>query len=518
MTQMENSLGQETPIAFRIAHLSDLHFSSGADKGDPSHVHSIPRLKAIERILSSRKCDRIIISGDLSDAGDRESLLRAHSYIFSKMPIGPHESTGLSLSDSVVGIVPGNHDAFNARFPVTGNSLNDLVEKLSSYRQKSLQNYNSIFLKHKFEDQDGCRYEYIERDGRGIFLVYIDTCYLGDPDTENLSRMERIARGRVARRQSARMHVWFSQGMRGELTSSVDPDKKIPKESFGKCLKILVAHHYLFEPRGYEFERLLQLLHRRGVFTNVAASDFDLYLCGHKHVADFWPSTYGAHFDRRGKTRHLFNLFRRMINIHALPAQFEDDSGRQYSKNLTLLIQLIGLKLKLTQHPKNEDLEEHETIQAQDDDFIERLVSILTEAIADPSKLESAVSKFLKENKIVATDVLERRELEEMERALDINFNKEERKRLEPVAAKIAALARHLGSRPFLQIMSGTAAKRITDKHESPSFNIYTITFSSEETNIRCEKFLWSSNRESFVEVPRVFLHVVEDLHKAILG
>jgi len=74
---MENSLGQETPIAFRIAHLSDLHFSSGADKGDPSHVHSIPRLKAIERILSSRKCDRIIISGDLSDAGDRESLLRA---------------------------------------------------------------------------------------------------------------------------------------------------------------------------------------------------------------------------------------------------------------------------------------------------------------------------------------------------------------------------------------------------------------------------------------------------------
>ena len=503
---------------FVIAHLSDLHFSSGADEEDPSHTHSIPQLKGIEAIFTSKSFDRVIISGDISDAGDRESLIRAHSYIFSRMPIGPHESTGLTLSDSIVGIVPGNHDAFNAPFIVKGNSFDELAKKLVYYRQTSLVNYNKIFKQNRFDDADGCRYDYVEKSGRGIFIVYLDTCYLGDPDTYKVSRFERIARGRVAKSQAARIHEWFVHGMRGELASKLDSTKPIAKEAFGRSLKIIVAHHYLFEPRGYPFERLLHLLHRRGVFINIAASDFDLYLCGHKHVADFWPSTYGAHFDRKGKSKHLLNLYRRMINIHALPVQFEDDNKKPFSRNLTLLVQLIAIKTKLSSQTQNEDDENQESEQTLDDHFIEGLVNILTAALNNPIKLEKDLSDFFKAHKIARSDILDKSELDEIERVLRNNFTKDQRQKLEPLALRITTLARQMGARPFLQIMSGTSSKKTIEDHESPSFNIYTITFTNDEAQIRCEQFVWRNHLQAFTSVPRLYAHVIEDLHKAILA
>ena len=61
---------------------------------------------------------------------------------------------------------------------------------------------------------------------------------------------------------------------------------------------MFVAHHYLFEPRGYLPKPELHLRHRRAIFADLASADFDVYLSGHKHVSDVWSSFYGDHFDR----------------------------------------------------------------------------------------------------------------------------------------------------------------------------------------------------------------------------
>ena len=98
---------------FNIAHLSDLHFSEGAHRLD-SHSHSIPHLKSIEAKFSTENLDKVIFSGDISDCGDPNSLLRAYQWIFESYPIGNGDRIGLNLSADQVGIVPGNHDAWNA--------------------------------------------------------------------------------------------------------------------------------------------------------------------------------------------------------------------------------------------------------------------------------------------------------------------------------------------------------------------------------------------------------------------
>ncbi len=123
---------------FRILHFSDLHFSNGRDCQASNHSHSIDMCSAISSFVKNNNdFDKVIISGDISDGGDRESLLTAHDWIMHDMGIGAKERIGLRLNDNPqkLGIVPGNHDAWNNR---SGG-------KLISRWQKSLENYNSIF-------------------------------------------------------------------------------------------------------------------------------------------------------------------------------------------------------------------------------------------------------------------------------------------------------------------------------------------------------------------------------------
>jgi hypothetical protein len=69
---------------FTIAHISDLHFSEGTDKSNPSHCHSIEHLIGLEkRLPPSGELDLLVVSGDISESGDRQSLVTASGYIFA---------------------------------------------------------------------------------------------------------------------------------------------------------------------------------------------------------------------------------------------------------------------------------------------------------------------------------------------------------------------------------------------------------------------------------------------------
>src|SRR5687768_13161180 len=244
---MADQLNLPKTQAFRFGHLSDLHFSEGTDKSAISHSHSIPLLQQLQALVESKPgVDKYFITGDISNHGDRESLLRAKDWIFDKFSVGGGEQTGLNLRYESVGIVPGNHDAWNADSPGT----------LFDRRQQSLENFNFAFDQHVMPANPGCYYEWIEKGGFGIFVVYLDSCILGDhakrgDPAQRIPYASKVAKGRVTLEQTERILQWVDDGCFGHL---VDPTstEKIAPAIFRHALKIIVTHHYLFEPAGLD--------------------------------------------------------------------------------------------------------------------------------------------------------------------------------------------------------------------------------------------------------------------------
>lgn len=182
--------------AFTIVHITDLHFSPGADI-EEDHVYSPLQLKGIESVLRKKSIDRLIVTGDITEAGDPNSLLRAKDWLYGDFSVSGKEKIGLKLNKDKVRVIPGNHDAFNLK------EDNPLTYK--DRWQKSLSNFYDAFQDAKAVDTDGCRYEWIPFGESDLFLTYIDTSFLGDPhDLENekgfshyLKRIPRVARGTI---------------------------------------------------------------------------------------------------------------------------------------------------------------------------------------------------------------------------------------------------------------------------------------------------------------------------------
>jgi 3',5'-cyclic AMP phosphodiesterase CpdA len=119
----------------RIAHISDLHFCADASKpvGDPAwyqkvvqyfleqkgirieiHGHAPERLEALHTRVVYLRPDIIVVTGDISTYGDRDSLAQASATLrawAAELDAGRngHEKT-------LVLCVPGNHDALQERF------------------------------------------------------------------------------------------------------------------------------------------------------------------------------------------------------------------------------------------------------------------------------------------------------------------------------------------------------------------------------------------------------------------
>ncbi|MEI6270140.1 MAG: metallophosphoesterase [Methylococcaceae bacterium] len=188
----------ETTSEFTLAHISDLHFSDGTVQSNPNHSHSIQLLKGLQNHLTILgDIDFLIVSGDVSNYGDEQSLVNASGWLFSTIPIGKGEVTGLNFPSERVRVVPGNHDAWNATKSGT------LIDR----RQKSLANYNYAFPNHQIP-HGGCYYDWQQKGQNGLYIAFVDSCFLGDtePDTESTfgtMRVDKaIAKGRLTIEQT----------------------------------------------------------------------------------------------------------------------------------------------------------------------------------------------------------------------------------------------------------------------------------------------------------------------------
>jgi hypothetical protein len=464
-----------------LVHLSDLHFSAGAHKDNPDHSHSIPHLMGIEKRLKPLAFDRLIVSGDITDMGDLESMLRAHDWLFRRFDIGRGQSTGLNLPADRVILVPGNHDAYNS---VRGRqSLS-----MQRFMQKSIQNYNDVFIYHQYSpDLDNCQYHWIQRDGCAVFLVCVDTCYLGDPalDNELLGGMplDKVAKGKLTRRQSQRIMSWYDHGIRGQLGDPIRPGRMIPKEAFVGSFKIVVMHHYIFEPEGYRSQYFLRMDDGYDVFRNLAMVDADCLLCGHRHISCVSPTTYGAHFRDKGFRRYCLNYLRRILGMSSLPIQL-DARGRRWSKNATMFIFAAYRWIKRTRGYGPEE-------------YLNRLVVLLRGTMQDPDAFAKDLGDYIYDLAREGQEPLAPNEISSIQAVLRTSFSEDERRRIGERAEALTRIATGLSQRRFVQSMAGSCCKK-TSSQKSRSFDILTIRNEPEEYILRIDSHVWNDKTGDF--------------------
>jgi hypothetical protein len=467
-------MSNDIDLEFRLAHISDLHFSEGTDQSNPNHAHSIRLLMGLEtRLAGLNDMDLLIVSGDVSNHGDRQSLITANGWLFKTIPVGNGAYTGLNAPPDRVQVVPGNHDAWNA------TRYGTLIDR----RQKSLENYNFAFPNHRISDQ-GCYFDWLQKGDCGVYLAFVDSCFLGDTENNEDSPFgtlrydQAIAKGKLSVRQTETLLEWHDQGMRGSLENPRVPATYIDPGMFASSLKVLVMHHYLFEPPENRSDYFMRVHDRDIVFRNIALSDFDVLLCGHKHSTSFDVHSCGDHFDERACSRYMINYFRRLIGLESLPIQFVDESGRKFSKALTQLTHIIATFVK-----KSDSIAEG--------DFADKVFELLKLGLDAPDKLERIVRKYIAEHRGEGASSLEWTELKAIQKRISVGLKPQERKALRAIASSISATAVDLRTRPFLQVMCGSSAKASSVADKRRSYNLYRIRPQQDGWNFVCERYPW---------------------------
>jgi 3',5'-cyclic AMP phosphodiesterase CpdA len=473
---------------FRIAQLSDLHFSNGTQLLRDTHSHSIPHLRGLQEALRNQVLDRVIFSGDLSNYGDSESLLRARDWIFSSFSIGGGQTTGLRLQHDLVRIIPGNHDAWNRA----------AVSQRYIRWQRSLANYNDAFPEYAMDPtRKAAYYDWIQGDSCAIYLAFVDSSFLGDPVMEGeLSEspiFDRIAKGKLSVRQSELLLSWHDAGLSGRLPHPIEKDKFLDKTLFAKSLKVLVMHHYIFEPTGHSDDYFMRITDRRLAFRNIALADFDVLLCGHKHVHDVHGYNYGREFDRRARMRYLLNCFRREVGISSLPIQYKDEAGRDLPVWLSTLMNIF---VAMRRHSGDAS-----------EDYLADVSDLLHRALEDPSDIERQVTTFLRRHNRRAKDLLDANEMTELKLQIALNLGSEHREKLKPIIKVVKRFVASLDSRPFVQALCGSSAKSPAHHNAPRSYNLYQISYLEGIWKWECNRFYWIEADKRFTDIPETHSH-----------
>lgn len=481
---------------FKFIHLSDLHIFRGTSQRFNNHKHSTQHMKGVQMIIEKEKdnLDRLIISGDISHYGDEQNLLLAKQWIFGsiKSDEGQVLSMGLPKAQhNLIRLVPGNHDAWNSK-----TMFGRIIDK----RQKSLENFNAIFGengKHVISFPHGYYYDWLQKDNRAVFFVFLDSSFIGDTEIEKdnpeLKYFDRIAKGKVSTKQAEGVLALYDQGMKGKLKNP-HTDSYINSEIFSKALKVVVMHHYLFEPQGLKSEPLLQVKQTKKVFRNFAFADIDILMCGHKHYSESMAHLYINHFDHRAKARYIFNYFRRLIGIHSLPLQYVDDKGKKTDKFSSAIISILWSKyLSLNTNEFTLDMK-----------FVDQLLHIFTKSIELPDLFVEEIKQFMGiyEATSAKENLIDEHELHEIATHLKLSLSNEERKKVKQVVKRLKKIVRKLSSRHFLQLMSGSACKAQDGENKLRSFNIYKIYSQKNGYSLLCEKYCWNPDLKLFDSKP----------------
>lgn len=472
----------------RLAHISDLHFST-TDDIDTNHCHSDKLLAAAERTLVELSPHYLIVSGDISNSGDAKSLQKARDWLTSRYSYNGTESTGLEYTPQRLGLVPGNHDAWNSPRPTKLAIQTSIKEFLKVFEDCVAPPHGGRALSAK-----GLYYRWLSDGDADAFLVFVDSSWLGDPGA--LPSLDAVARGQLAREQLVDIESLFEQGRRGLLRNSTT-GATVPRAQFRRAAKIVVMHHYIFEPLHSAYAPLLSLRDRRRVFQTLAAAGTDILLCGHKHQTGFDRHDWAHHFNSRAASRLLLHAATRRFEIDGLPFHAYDVHGRPVSRDAGWLARFWGwFRRRPAEEGTSELGPEHDTNTA--DEFLKAAL----EHCESPNKFRA----WLRDHMTDLREVADNSEAESMFRKI-AHLPPRDRKALARcMRPLLARIRRAIRQNQMFQCMAGSLSKMhdglrtgSRSAGEARSFNYYELERAAHGNfSFRATRYQWDASTGRF--------------------
>lgn len=488
-------------VVLKLAHLSDLHFRAGTTTPTAHGKHSLKYLRAAQEVIEREKPGYVIVTGDLSNGGDVESLNHVRDWLYNKVSVGYGEELGLRLQEKCVPllVIPGNHDAWNSS------------EAGGPYHvrwQRALSNFNIAFPSMLVGTEDrlprppgteetvepsaplvGPEFDWISAGDCGVFIAAFSSCFCAQ-----MPSPDQIAVGKLTIEQTRVLLDCVGTGMRGEFRSR--RGEAVSASQFARSLKVAVMHHYLFEPEDAKAEPLLRLSERRRVIRNLLYSQFDIVLCGHKHFIDTRPECYGEQFDSRSRARYLINIYRRALNVESLPVQYAGTDGKKISKYLSMFVNWM--------------LRRDHGVGVDPDKLIDKLQAVsLHPALA---RAELSNLDFVDDEEEEKIFEISSEEAARIGAALQTAFTPDERAKLaEYVRTELKQALGGLATRPFTQIMSGSTTKKGSSPGRVRGLNVYEILRGTNSWVVRCtpHQTLPSADPSVVVFTPALPTHLV---------
>lgn len=185
------------------------------------------------------------------------------------------------------------------------------------------------------------------------------------------------------------------------------------------------------------------------------------------------------------------NVFRRLIGLAGVAHTISDRKGRRLRRAEAMLYALWAKILRIRARDLSEEI-------PPSTEFEQQLAAALRHTLLAPERFEEEILKVLRRGGLRESEELTRLELEEIGRRLRSSWSTEELKKLELVARRIERFVKALSSRPFLQVVGGSATKEVESAKRVRSLEILEIEADNREFRVLVNHHRWEPGSSTF--------------------
>lgn len=463
---------EKSVAKYRIMHLSDFHFSFGET---PTTLrHSLPHLRGVEQVLEESKPDLVIVTGDLSAQGDRNSLERAKNWLTAQETFNG-ESYGLNLSGRSPKIpfvvVAGNSD-FTIK-PVGGDTELRIDTSLRYFRQL-------------FSDGEVCPgVSYLSVGQEPVFFFKLTI----PPSSEECSRESQTKGYSVAEIRDVYRSEWnrisriHSDACRNGVCAS--GSLLATPQQYTRSPKMLITHQPLLEGTpGILESEAKDFLH------SLASIGIHVFFCGHQHVHLLEQQPLSKFKRKKDPTRSVHRYLLHCLGIHDVPHWRGGDGKRLPLRLGPFIVSLVEqAKSWIANDPRTVPTDEavisrceeflREMFDSHDDQIPTKMISQLKSQLVELHKDEETVNE-------VAC-------IEELLKSL--SYQQISKLREACKSKPVTGFYREFYNRSIIQCRCGSSGKINGPANRQRNLQIYDIEIFPEHWSMECIVYPWRNSK-----------------------
>jgi predicted phosphodiesterase len=459
---------------FRIMHLSDFHFSF--DEAPTTLRHSLPHLREIEQVLEETKPDIVIVTGDLSAQGDRNSLERAKNWLIANETFNGG-SYGLNLSGRLPKIpfvvVAGNSDF--TKKPVGGDAESRIDTTLRYFR-------------HLFSDGEVSPGVSYLNDGQEFVFLFKLTI---PPNSEECSRESpkngySVAEIRDAyRREWKRISKFHSDACRNGVCAS-EALIATPQQ-YTRSPKILITHQPLLEGTPSMLESEV-----KDFLQSLASIGIHVLLCGHQHVHLLEQQPLSKLKKKKDPTRSVHRYLLHSLGIN-VPLHWFGGDGKRLPLGLgPFIVSLVEQAKSWIVNDSNTDRTDEAVISKCEELLREMLNS---QEAQIPMRMIGQLKSQLLESHKDEESVNEVACIEELLK--NLNYQQISKLREACKSKPVTEFYREFYKRSVIQCRCGSSGKINGPANRQRNLQVYDIVIFPEHWSMQCTVHPWSNSKYS---------------------